>query len=350
MEIILEWKSQDEYSCFKSDHIIHSLKEANYILSTLTYQKDFKITSNENKNLNFTKLSSVNELTFDNNNSSYLEIEPTSNFCAQVKCLMNICRQKEKKYSDLKGDIEKYKKTVIVSQTSLTTKAISLIKQPNEYYYKLRNKIRDKLLNYKSITKEINDIQQKFIKYKASKIMTLYYKMAYERFADVMSFVFKYGEIFNANDKILPILIQAYQYCVRSIVQGANVEISKELEDKDVYKEHVNDYRNIFNFIVKFFELFPLLKTIDMKNPQVVFSALDEPINLQFDQRTYYHVKMANMQLPTYENLQYEFKDFKDDNLRKIAIEMTFKRDFALYKKYGMLSNQYVYSSLLFEN
>ena len=133
-------------------------------------------------------------------------------------------------------------------------------------------------------------------------------------------------------------------------MQGANVEISKELEDKDVYKEHVNDYRNIFNFIVKFFELFPLLKTIDMKNPQVVFSALDEPINLQFDQRTYYHVKMANMQLPTYENLQYEFKDFKDDNLRKIAIEMTFKRDFALYKKYGMLSNQYVYSSLLFEN
>ena len=171
MEIILELKSQDEYSCFKSDHIIHSLKEANYILSTLTYQKDFKITFNHNKNLNFTKLSSVNELTFDNNNSSYLEIEPTSNFCSQVKCLMNICRQKEKKYSDLKGDIEKYKKTVIVSQTSLTTKAISLIKQPNEYYYKLRNKIRDKLLNYKSITKEINDIQQKFIKYKASVII-----------------------------------------------------------------------------------------------------------------------------------------------------------------------------------
>lgn len=350
MEILLEWKSEDEFQCDKREALIPSITQANYILSNLIFEKEYIIQDKENNIMPISKITPVKDLTFTKENTSFLQIVPTNEFSVQIKNLMNICRKKERKYTELKQKIETFKKSITIDANLLNKKTISLIQQPSEYYYKLRNKIIVKLHNFKRINKEIICIQQAFIKYKASKIMTLYYKMAYERFRDVMTFVFQYGEIFGANDVVLPILIQAYQNCVRQIVSEANVEISAELEKEQIYKEHVTDYKNIFSFIVKFFELLPLLKVIDNKCPQVVFSALDEPIRLKFTERNFYHVKIANMQLPTYENLQYEFKDFKDENLRRQAIEMTFKRDFAIYKKFGMLSNQYVYSSLLYEN
>ena len=43
MEILLEWKSEDEFQCDKREALIPSITQANYILSNLIFEKEYII-------------------------------------------------------------------------------------------------------------------------------------------------------------------------------------------------------------------------------------------------------------------------------------------------------------------
>ena len=345
MEINLTWYSTDDSICEYTENITTNIINSNYIL---TNPSQFHLTTSTLPEHPISPSSTPSSLS-SSLSPLHITLHPSSSTLTEISSLLSTCKQKEKHLSILDQSLTTLKQTLSINPHHLKQKLLSLIRPSGEYYSKIQTKIKQKLLNYASTMKEIENIKAKFVKYKANQLISLYYKMAIERFKDCLSFVFQYAIIFDSNETVLQNLISSYQLCVCNIVSQANKEILSKIENEDVVKEHYNDYIDMFKFILTLFELFPLLKNVDMQCPQVVFSEMDEPVHVNLKCVDYFNLKFAKIQMPSSENLQFEFNNFQDEKQRQRLIEMAFKRDFSINKKFGVNPNHYIYSSLIYE-
>ena len=179
MEINLTWYSTDESICEYTENITTNIINSNYIL---TNPSQFHLTTSTPQEHPISPSSTPSS--FPSLSPLHITLHPSSSTLTEISSLLSTCKQKEKHLSTLDQSLTTLKQTLSINPHHLKQKLLSLIRPSGEYYSKIQTKIKQKLLNYASTMKEIENIKAKFVKYKANQLISLYYKMAIERFKD----------------------------------------------------------------------------------------------------------------------------------------------------------------------
>lgn len=352
MEITLTWASPDCFIESKSSYIISSLAKSNSIFSKLVFPNEYIITSQSNTSLGISTKTTLLSLPIDNNTSNTitLEIALTSDNASQVKNILKVCQEKELQLLKLKKEIKAMKEQHTLP-SRIELKMLSLLQSRNQYYTILTQKIYERFLNYEEALKEIKEVQVNVMKFKQSKIITLYYKLAFERFVLTFRFGYKYGDYFIANEKTKKRLVEIYLKSMRFIIQSANEGFKEKLKAaSSKYKDHIKDYENMFKVIEKLMLLFPIIKNIEAISPNVVFGVLDEPVKVDFIEKDFLEIKYIQSQIPSYNTMLSVFSGINNEDLLIEALGMAFERDYLIYKKYKGDSVNILYGYLLYEN
>lgn len=346
MDIHLTWNAEEKYIEKQNSPLLSSLKEANSIMSQLRYDIDYHIPS---VTVPITPETILKEIISPHPNQSTLAIYPTKETISQIKSLLSIGQRKELHYSELKKTLTKMQENCIVDPQRLKRKLFSMVRKRSTYYFKLMDCIMEKIIMFDKAKKEIKEIEANMMKFKGSQIINLYFKLYYERNEDAISYMMSRGEFLLVNKQNLHAVIEIYQELIRTIVKQANNELKSMMKGNPAYDQHLQEYDDLFDFIEKVLELFPVLKHTDMKCPKVVFSAFDSPVNLRQSENEYLIMNHIQTQLPTYDALKVTFNNFKQGNLNKDAIEMALRKDCDMYKRFQNVSMNYIYASLLYE-
>ena len=343
MEINLTWESSDIYEVPKSNPINQSLCDCNISLQNdedfLLYEKKDNNTLEIIKNDEFPKEKNINIL-----------IKPTDSAIKCINDLLKIGSEKEKKFLELKNELSNLYSQINLDQNSITKKMINLLTAENEYYFKLLNMIIDKLLDFEESKKEIKIIEGNLLKYKSSKLFTLYYKLYMIRMNDSIEYFLKKANIFTSSEKNLEIFINSYEECLKFVISKANKTIKEKISSNNIYKSHIKEYEEIFSFIEKIFFLFPSLKYFDTKTQKVVYSTFDNPKLISMNENIFNEIKQINYQIPKKDGLKIPFSIYEENLKKTKQFEMSFKRILDSYKKYKALYFTFIYASLLYDN
>lgn len=352
MEIPITWASSDYFIEQKSSFVITALAKTNVIFSRLLFPTEYIVTLPNDANLEISPKTSLSSLLIDNNtqNTITISIIPTKETTSQLKSILKICQEKELHLLKLKKEIKTMKEQYTLPPR-IELKMLSLIQSHNQYYTILTQKIYERLLNYEEVLKEINEVQSNVMKFKQSKIMTLYYKLAFEKFILTFRFGYKYGDFFISNENSKKKLVEIYLKSMRSIIQSANTGFKEKLKlECSKYKDHFEDYENMFKVIEKLMVLIPIIKYIEGISPNVVFGVLDEPIKVDFIEKDFLEIKYIQSQIPSYNTMLSVFNNIDNEAQLIEALRMAFERDYLLYKKYKTDSVNILYGYLLYEN
>ena len=143
--------------------------------------------------------------------------------------------------------------------------------------------------------------------------------------------------------------MESYNDLSKYVIVSVNNEIKELLMEKEIYKNNINEYEELFNLINEMFIFLPIIRYFDMKTQKIVFTSFDDPINLPVNEAEFEIIREINNQLPKKDGLKVTLKNFMEDVKKKQYNEMAFKIALELYSHYKILYISYIYCSLLFD-
>ena len=226
---------------------------------------------------------------------------------------------------------------------------MSLLIPTTDYYHKILKSISDIYLLLDETKKELKIIENNLFQYKNCKLIILYFKLYSFRMIDSVTYLFEKGCLFSSNEKNFSIYMESYNDLLKYVIASANNEIKELLMEKEIYKNHINEYEELFNLINEMFIFLPIIRYFDMKTQKIVFTSFDDPINLPVNEAEFEIIREINNQLPKKDGLKVTLKNFMEDVKKKQYNEMAFKIALELYSHYKILYISYIYCSLLFD-
>ena len=355
MEVNLLFDTEDSYIFPKNESLFDSLKEAN---STIHKDSDFKIeiiNPEYKKEINnkTTPKEILNNINNNNNNEIQneisIKIKPSNETISLINSLLEKGAQQEKKFLELKNEINNLYLNTELNKDKLTKKLMSLLVPETEYYHKIIKSIAEIYLLLDETKKDLKIIENNLFHYKNCKLIILYFKIYSSRMVECVKYLYNKGSLFTSNEKNFSLYIDVYNELLKFVIMCANNEIKDLLMEKEIYKNHIQEYEELFNLINEMFIFLPIIRYFDMKTQKVVFSSFDDPINLPVTEAEYDIITEITNQMPKKDGLKVTLNNFIESIKKKQYREMAFKISLELYKHYKVLYVSYVYCSLLFD-
>ena len=111
--------------------------------------------------------------------------------------------------------------------------------------------------------------------------------------------------------------MESYNDLSKYVIVSVNNEIKELLMEKEIYKNHINEYEELFNLINEMFIFLPIIRYFDMKTQKIVFTSFDDPINLPVNEAEFEIIREINNQLPKKDGLKVILKNFMEDVKKK---------------------------------
>ena len=348
MEVNLLFDNEDSFIFPKKESLFNSIKEAN---STIQKDSDFTIEIiNPEFKEEIKKNTTIEDILNNKEEKSIsIKIKPSNETLLSINSLLEKGAQQEKKFAELKNKIENLYSSIHLDKNKITKKLMSLLIPATDYYHKILKSISDIYLLLDETKKELKIIENNLFQYKNCKLIILYFKLYSFRMIDSVTYLFEKGCLFSSNEKNFSIYMESYNDLLKYVIASANNEIKELLMEKEIYKNHINEYEELFNLINEMFIFLPIIQYFDMKTQKIVFTSFDDPINLPVNEAEFEIIREINNQLPKKDGLKVTLKNFMEDVKKKQYNEMAFKIALELYSHYKILYISYIYCSLLFD-
>ena len=95
---------------------------------------------------------------------------------------------------------------------------------------------------------------------------------------ECVKYLYNKGSLFTSNEKNFSLYIDVYNELLKFVIMCANNEIKDLLMEKEIYKNHIQEYEELFNLINEIFFLL-IIRYYDIKTQKIVFYSFDDPIN-----------------------------------------------------------------------
>ncbi len=316
MEVNLLFDTEDSYIFPKNESLFDSLKEAN---STIHKDSDFKIeiiNPEYKKEINnkTTPKEILNNINNNNNNEIQneisIKIKPSNETISLINSLLEKGAQQEKKFLELKNEINNLYLNTELNKDKLTKKLMSLLVPETEYYHKNIKSIVEIYLLLDETKKDLKIIENNLFHYKNCKLIILYFNIYSSRMVECVKYLYNKGCLFTSNEKNFSIYIDVYNELLKFVIMCANNEIKDLLMEKEIYKNHIQEYEELFNLINEMFIFLPVIRYFDMKTQKVVFSSFDDPINLPVTEAEYDIITEITNQMPKKDGLKVTLNNF----------------------------------------
>jgi hypothetical protein len=266
MEVNLLFDTEDSYIFPKNESLFDSLKEAN---STIHKDSDFKIeiiNPEYKKEINnkTTPQEILNNTNNNNNNNDIqneisIKIKPSNETILSINSLLEKGAQQEKKFLELKNEINNLYLNTELNKDKITKKLMTLLVPETEYYHKIIKSIAEIYLLLDETKKDLKIIENNLFHYKNCKLIILYFKIYSSRMVECVKYLYNKGSLFTSNEKNFSLYIDVYNELLKFVIMCANNEIKDLLMEKEIYKNHIQEYEELFNLINEMFIFFYLL-------------------------------------------------------------------------------------------
>ena len=303
-----------------------------------------KITNDELFNIKIEKNNNDNNKEYEN----IIEVKCKDKLKEEIEKKINSCIEKENILFKKQEELKKLSESMTIDEKLFEKKIISLLEINREEYEKIIDKIVELILNYENFIKEVNQVQKFLIKYRDSSIIALCFKICVKKFDKVMEYVTDKYVIFLNNEKLIRMFNSISFKINNNIIDELYENIFQKLCDKEIFKNHKEEYEEKINFYKEVCYLFPIIKFFENRQDKEIYK-LEEDLNLEHSENIFDEILRVNNQIPKRNGLNITLDYFKKHTNIEEAYDMSLRRILLIYQKYKILVPSFKLSSFLYE-
>ena len=246
----------------------------------------------------------------------------------------------------------KFKKLVDnikIDEKLLEKKYMSLIVLDiEEYDIKIINEIIPKILDYDNFIKEVENVEERLIKYRETSIIALCLKIYLKKISKFFLYLATKSTIILNNEKIFKFTRIFWQNNIIKIMNILYDYIIQQLSDKEIYKNNKEIYNEKLNYYKEICYLLPILKYFEEKQEKKIYE-IEEDINLHFNENDYDQMSRVDSQIPRRNALNVTLDYLKKYSDIEEGYAMALRRSLLINQKKKVFITGYKRSSFLYD-
>ena len=326
--------------------IMEEIKDSNLALKGITRQDyyDIKIKKNEKKIKN-----NQNSDKDDKNYDYSVEIICKDKMKEEIDSKIKSCIEKEKILINKQNEFKKLVDNIKIDEKLLEKKYMSLIVLDiEEYDIKIINEIIPKILDYDNFIKEVENVEERLIKYRETSIIALCLKIYLKKISKFFLYLATKSTIILNNEKIFKFTRIFWQNNIIKIMNILYDYIIQQLSDKEIYKNNKEIYNEKLNYYKEICYLLPILKYFEEKQEKKIYE-IEEDINLHFNENDYDQMSRVDSQIPRRNALNVTLDYLKKYSDIEEGYAMALRRSLLINQKKKVFITGYKRSSFLYD-
>lgn len=354
MEINIEYTSSDTICLPKlsnttadllSEKEIRNILKSNYLfLYNIDNEEYYDININP---INSIKNNNIKENNNKNNNEIIIEIKCKEKLSQDLKTNINICMDKELKLIKMQEEFTKNCNNFDINKELLSKKLFTFIEYDINSYEDVYNKIVAKFLDYQAFINELNEIENKLIKYRESELFCYYFIIYYNCIEKLVQYLLSKEILLLNCKKIFENVVDISIDIISKLLIQINDCVKEKIKDNPIYIINKETYEKKMNFIKEIFLLFPLSKYFD-DNEQYEIFKINKNKTIDLSEVEFEEVLKNNLRIPKNQGLNRNFQYFKEHTNYREAFGMSLRRLLLLHQKYKIIYPEFVKSLFLF--
>lgn len=277
-----------------------------------------------------------------------IEIKAKDKLKEEIEKKINLCVEKEKILLNKENELKKLSESINFDEKLLEKKLLCLIEKNNEKFEAIYEQIIKNILDYENFIKEAKGIQERLIKYRNCLILALCFRIYLSKVFSPIEYIIDKKIIFLNNEKLFRILNKLYLKVIRIIIDEIYDNIFGKLADKEIFKNHKEEYEQKINYYREVSYLFPILKFFESSQEKDIYEIKND-LDLDFSENYYDKILRINSQIPKRNGLNITLEYFKEHTNIDESYAMSLKRILLIGQKYNILFPTFKNSSFLYD-